>query len=251
MRRFLVIFGLLAFLSASIGAEGVSVSCTSEDGVILKGTLFRPKGSAKGGWILLHGLGSMKEEWMPLVNPLVQGGQAVLLMDLRGHGQSMHHEDGNPVDYKQFNTIGPGSPWNAMIGDLKPEVALMKKQAHLDGKRIAVGGASLGANVALNYAADHPEVPALILLSPGLQYAGINAEAAFRQYAPRPVFMAASPGDQYAYGTVQYLARTRGDPALRVASGEGAAHGVQMFNAVFLKKLADWAGTILARPPSK
>ena len=81
-----------------------------------------------------------------------------------------------------------------MTSDLETAVQVMHTQFSQNPARIAVGGASLGANIA-SCGPEHPEVPALILLSPGLQYAGIESEEAFRKYASRPVFIAASPGD--------------------------------------------------------
>jgi acetyl esterase/lipase len=133
-----------------------------------------------------------------------------------------------------------------MTGDLKSAVEILKSRYSIDPHEIAVGGASLGANVALVYASEHADVPALILLSPGLDYAGVASEEAFHRYGTRPVFIAASPGDLYAAGSVRQLILHRTDPACRAVSGEGAAHGVNMFNPVFNKKLLDWIKTMPA-----
>lgn len=236
--------GIHAAAFAAAGAATQPVSCVTKDSVVLKGRLYLPAQPPVLGWILLHGLGSTKEEWIPLAEKLSERGQAVLLMDLRGHGESTRLEHGEKILYENFNSIGPESHWNAMIGDLEPAVELMVQKTKLERKKIGLGGASLGANIALNFAAPREEVPAVILLSPGVQYAGLSTGNPFKEFAPRPVFMAASPGDAYAYSSVQYLARMRSDPALRVTSGEGAAHGVQMFNEGFLRTLAEWTGSL-------
>jgi len=128
-----------------------------------------------------------------------------------------------------------------MAGDLESAVQMLMERYRLPEERIAVGGASLGANVAMVYAGAHRAVPAVILLSPGLVYAGVAVSEAYRTYGRRPLFMAASPDDGYAFESTRRLAALRGDAGLRVAQGDGAAHGVNMFqNPDFAEKLIHW-----------
>ena len=94
--------------------------------------------------------------------------------------------------------------------------------------------------VALVYASEHVSVPALILLSPGMQYAGIESASAYKTYRGRPVFIAASPGDLYAYSSVRQLADLAPSSVQTVIEGPGG-HGVQMFkDEAFTKKLLEW-----------
>src|SRR5262249_7096568 len=120
-------------------------------------------------WILLHGLGSVKEEWEPFANKLVMEGNGAFLYDARGHHESNQLSNGRTIDYKDWHNAGPGTPWSEMPGDLESAISLLEKQYHVSEKQIALGGASLGANVALVVASKHPEVPALVLLSPGIE----------------------------------------------------------------------------------
>jgi pimeloyl-ACP methyl ester carboxylesterase len=226
-----------------------SVSWTTPDGVYLV-ALYHPRESPGHlVWVLLHGLGSSKQEWLKFVRKLAQQGDGFLIYDARGHGNSVHRTSGGKIDYRDFRTVGQGSQWDLMTGDVESAVQVLIKRFSLNAHGIAVGGASLGANVALVYASQHPEVPALVLLSPGLQYAGVGSEEPFRRYGTRPVFIAASPGDDYAYASVRQLISQRSDPNCRAASGEGAAHGVNMFNDVFTKKLLDWMASLDSFPP--
>ena len=192
-------------------------------------------------WVLLHGLGSDKEEWDAFGRKLAVQGSGVFIYDARGHHESNQMKSGETISYQSWRTAGPGTPWDAMPSDLASAIGRLEKNAGLDERKIAIGGASLGANVALVYAGQHPKVPALVLLSPGLSYAGIQSVPAFQAYGKRPLFLAASPGDAYAYAGVRQLARSRGDAALRLAEGPGAEHGVNMFkDSGFTKKLLDW-----------
>jgi pimeloyl-ACP methyl ester carboxylesterase len=195
------------------------LSWKTSDGVEMQGLIHLPKGNQRL-WILLHGLGSVKEEWLKFADPLIQRGEGFLIYDARGHGQSVRLASGGRMDYHQFQV------------DLASAVETTHSRYGIPEQRIAVGGASLGANVALVYASRHREVPALILLSPGLDYAGIESEKAFIHYGSRPVFMAASPEDRYAFETVRHLTGLRRDAGCRVAEGPGAAHGVNMLKSV-------------------
>lgn len=208
---------------------------------------FHPPAGSKGYlWILLHGLGSTKEEWDSFARELAKNGDGVLIYDARGHGesrQSLNRE--KALDYREWRQAGPGTPWDAMVGDLDSAVRFMNQHYGRSRHRIGVGGASLGANVALLYAAEHMDVPAVILLSPGLEYAGLRSEVAFRTLGQKPMLMTASLGDRYAFETVQTLKRTRQDTAVRVIEGSGSAHGVQMFkDPQFTKRVIDFVQTL-------
>jgi pimeloyl-ACP methyl ester carboxylesterase len=234
---------VLAFLTACAPASADTfwqkATWTTSDGVQLVG-LYHPASRAGAyTWILLHGLGSVKEEWEPFARKLGPSGIGTFLYDARGHNESIHATGGQTISYKDWQSAGPGSPWDAMPADLASAVEFLQKKYGVPAKKIAVGGASLGANVALVYASEHPGVPALILLSAGVEYAGINIEKRWKQLPSRPVFAAASPEDRYAYETLQYLARTRSE--VRIAEGPGAEHGVNMLkDPIFAKKLLDW-----------
>jgi pimeloyl-ACP methyl ester carboxylesterase len=192
-------------------------------------------------WVLLHGLGSNKEEWNSFSRLLAQQGAGVFLYDARGHFESTHLANGQTISYKDWLRAGPGTPWEGMPGDLASAVQELQKRYHVPEKRIAVGGASLGANVALIYASEHPRVPAIVLLSAGVEYAGINIVQAWLHLASRPVFAAASPGDRDAYSTLRFLLQERPKIPGLIVEGPGAEHGVNMFKAPeFTKKLLSW-----------
>jgi len=234
----------------STQALGAPFNWTTPDGIQLV-ALYRAPKPDHWVWVLLHGLGSNKQEWLSFARQLVQEGDGFLIYDARGHGDSTTGRNG-PVSYTDFRTAGSGSQWERMIGDLDGIVNQLKSRFKLDPRQIAVGGASLGANIAVIYASQHSDVPAIILLSPGLEYAGVQSEQAFRQYGSRPVLIAASSGDSYAAASVRQLVLPRKDPACRVISHEGAAHGVNMFDTVFTQKVMNWIRQVEQRPePAK
>lgn len=211
------------------------------------GLLHKPTLSSHYTWVLLHGLGSTKEEWDTFARRLVIQGQGAFIFDMRGHGASTQTVKGETISYKSWQTAGPGTAWEAMPGDLGTAVETLHKIYNIPLSRIAVGGASLGANVALVYASQSSKVPALVLLSPGLSYAGLESEPALKRYGRRPLFMAASPGDSYAYSSVIQLAQWRKDPDCFLIEGPGAMHGVNMFQGSFTQQLLDWMNKVEKR----
>ncbi len=91
--------------------------------------------------LLLHGLGSSTRDWSEQIPALVPD-YNVLLVDLRGHGQS----DKPPGPYS--------------IGEMANEVAILVTELELD--ELHVVGLSMGAQVALQLALDHPALVATV-----------------------------------------------------------------------------------------
>jgi alpha-beta hydrolase superfamily lysophospholipase len=145
---------LLAFcggtaVAGPAGNAARSVQFTTEDDVVIAGT-YRP--AAKPGaytFILLHGLGSTKEEWEGFEQRLIEKGWGYFAYDARGHGASMAAADATPVDYRSFGAPGPGSAWSKMPGDLARAVRYLKRKHRVRPGTLIFAGASLGANVAL------------------------------------------------------------------------------------------------------
>ena len=180
-------FLILVFLAASLRAAE-NVTFKTSDGVLLVGEWTPPK-PGKPSVILLHGLGSVYQEWKPFDQTLISKGIGVLLYDQRGHNRSQKTTSGGTVNYETFYGQGLDSPWGKMIGDLGEAVQFLKKKG-INPKSVGVGGASIGANIAFRYAAAHPEVPFCVVLSPGQDYQGIRTDDAYPSYGHRPLFAA-------------------------------------------------------------
>ena len=112
--------------------------------------------------ILLHGLLLSQEMHRPLAEDLAVRGNRVITVDLLGHGDS-----DRPRDMWRYSM--------AKLGD--QVLALMD---HLGLERAAVMGTSLGANVALEIAASHPErLRGLIIEMPVLDNGLLGSALAF------------------------------------------------------------------------
>lgn len=224
-KEIILIFCL--FLSISCRQKVTDISddflFNTPDGFRIYGTFSHP-GSGKYCFVLLHGLGSTSAEWNDFTKKLKSTGYGYLAYDARGHGKSIHKTDNSNISYKNFFR----TDWEEMIDDLKSAVSFLKKKG-IKPDRTIIAGASLGANITLNYVVNNPRIPLIILLSPGIEYAGISTDTAIKDYGERPIIIAASPHDRYAYVSCEKLISLIEDKSkVAFINGEAAQHGVQI-----------------------
>src|SRR5262249_13590329 len=138
---------LMAAGPAHAQAFWQKASWNTPDGVILVGEYHPASRPGARTWILLHGLGSSKGEWEDLAKKLAGEGDGGLLYDARGNAESTETTSGKTISYKDWRTAGPGSGWSMMVGDLWTAVDYLERRYKIPETQIALGGASLGANV--------------------------------------------------------------------------------------------------------
>ncbi len=165
-----------------------SVRLVTQDGVSLAGTYTAPE--QPHGWtILVHMMPAAKESFKPFAAALEGAGIASLAIDLRGHGASQ----GGPRGYEDFTD----ADHQGSALDIDAAVAYLRTLGAAD-ERIVLVGASIGANLSLQYLASHPALPAAVLLSPGLDYRGIAAkEYIVAIKRGRGLFIVSSQDDGY------------------------------------------------------
>lgn len=240
MQRILTaLIALTIALPAALAAVE-PVTITTSDGVVLAGLYQAPARAGEPVAILLHGLGSTQGEWAAFAEQLAAQGCGYLSYDARGHGGSTRTTSGLTMSYRSFGAPGPGSEWEKMIGDLNAAARFLERRKNIPSSDVVLAGASLGANVALNWAAAHQNIKAVLLLSPGLNYAGITTEKPAMRCEGVPVALAAAPSDAYAWFSSRSLyGRIQQNP--RVVFFEGTAgHGVQMLDGTFEKGIIAW-----------
>jgi len=201
-----------------------SIYFQTADGVRQIGDVYLPEGKTKAPVaILLHMLSKDKSTYTTMIRPLLDKGFAVINLDLRGHGQSTSRADGTRLNFSSFSD----AEWAKLPGDIAAVVKGMQGIQGLDGNRIAIVGASIGANTAALEGAADKRVKAAVLLSPGLDYKGLKPEAAVRQFG-RPMLIVAGSDDQYSADSSKQLARATGRSG-RIILLERAGHGTDMF----------------------
>ncbi len=219
------------------------VTFTTADGVEIAG-VFTPVPNARGTALLLHMMPAAKESWAAFSDLLAARGIASLAIDLRGHGESVKMGEAR-IDYRLFDD----REHQRTAADVEAAVEWLKREKGLDASRLVLAGASIGANLGLRYAAGHPDVPAALALSPGLDYRGVTtADAVAALSAGQALFLAASEEDAYSFQTIAELERLSKSGATIAKKLRGAGHGTTMFekDAALMVEAADWlAGRLL------
>lgn len=184
----------------------------ASDGLILVGTYYAPIEMPPPwpGVILLHMLGVDRSSWDDYARQLTSAGYAVFALDMRGHGDT-----GGAVD------------WGLAGNDIQQVWNNLSTKTDIDPDRMALVGASIGANMALVAGANEAGVRTVVLLSPGLDYAGVTTDAAMVAYGDRPVLIVASQEDTYAANSSRNLEEVAIGEA-RLVMYQNAGHGTHM-----------------------
>lgn len=186
---------------------------TTADGQTIAYQIYTSKPGSPG-IILLHMLRKTRADWDSFAQYLQKNGFSVIAIDLRGHGQSTGNWEAFTTEDFQKITLDVAAA----------KSVLESKQA--DVKRLAVIGASIGANSALNYAVNDADVQTVVLLSPGLEYKGVNTEGTVNLFQ-KPLLIVASKDDKYSADSSEVLAGKNKNAKLVLY--DTAGHGTSMF----------------------
>jgi alpha-beta hydrolase superfamily lysophospholipase len=197
---------------------GVDITLTTADGIKLAATHWLGPASNDRCVVLVHQLGSTREEWAPLIAKL-RGKAEILAFDLRGHGDSRRGPHGL-ISYRDFN----GTDWGNAVRDLDAATAWLGERGYRASDCIYVGS-SIGSTLVIRWAGAHPDAGALVLLSPGLDYQGLNILDAAAKFA-HPVLVVYS-GEPGMSTTINRLAQTWGT-RVELEPVEGIEHGISM-----------------------
>lgn len=166
------------------------IEFTSDDGVKIVGN-WSTSPTTIGAAILIHAYPNTKESWGAFQVVLAKRGISSLAIDLRGHGESIHTQDGKAIDYRAFSDEETLST----MSDLNAAYQWIRSRG-IDRESIAFIGASIGANFALKMLEEYPTAPVAALLSPGMNYHGVDvSETIGNICTQQSVWIAASAED--------------------------------------------------------
>lgn len=190
-------------------------------------------GGGRRGVILLHMMPADRKSWVAFAAKLQQSGFSVLAIDLRGHGASQ----GGPSGYRRFSDL----EHQASKFDVDAAAGFLKERGI---RELHLVGASIGANLALEYAVNHQEVRTAILLSPGLNYHGIETESLLgRIRDDQSVMFVASEEDVESYDAVSLFAGELPErDSRKITILKNMGHGTVILerNPKFMNELLLW-----------
>lgn len=168
-------------------------------------------------------VGSNRAAWESFAVRAQRAGYLCLAFDARGHGESTG-PDGKRLSYRSFDT----GDWLAMRNDIAAAHKLLIENA-ADPASVAIVGASIGANLSLLYSLDHRDIAAIVMVSPGLDYKGVETGKAITDLGKRPVLLVTSQGDSYSAESCATLKRAASG-LCELREYAGSAHGANLLD---------------------
>ena len=180
-----------------------TVKIVTEDGVEIIGDHYKTREKDTPCILMLHMMPSNRESWKSLAIKLREKGYQSLAIDLRGHGDSIIKND-TRIDYLKFND----QEQQDKRLDVESSLLYLEKQG-IDLKKIGIIGASIGANLAIEYLFKKIFIKTAILLSPGLDYRGIKTIEIAKNIKPnKSIFIVVSEEDEYSFTSSKKLYNT-------------------------------------------
>jgi pimeloyl-ACP methyl ester carboxylesterase len=201
------------------------VSFETSDGFVLKGDLTSSADANAPIAILLHMYRSNRSAWAPLVPELAAAGFTVLAIDQRAHGESQQRRS-ERVDVASIPRTEFGKLVRNGVRDVRAAARYLARQG-LATDRIVLIGASYGCSVSLLSTEQVEGVRALVLLSPGTNYFGVDVLEAASSF-PGPLLVVAAEDDRPSVESARVIAaRHRGAGDLEIYRSGG--HGTRLF----------------------
>ncbi len=197
------------------------------DGVGLSATFYpSPLGKKAVPVILLHGYQEDRGGFLPLAEFLQKRGHAVLVPDLRGHGDSREQRLGvaaRTIDAAKMGNEQFVRMYSQDMEALKKFLLEKNNKGELNLEKLCVVGSGMGGLVAMNWAVldwSWPVYPglkqgqyvkALVLLSPPRSFRGLNVKPVLEDHNVRSllsIYLIAGRKNAKAFDEVQRLYTT-------------------------------------------
>ncbi|KXJ98421.1 MAG: peptidase S9 prolyl oligopeptidase [Acidobacteria bacterium OLB17] len=207
-------------------AKAETVTIDSSDGVKLVGSLYKAQRPNSPALLLLHQWTANRHTYDEFAERMNLHGYAVLSIDGRGFGESVKKADGSDVKVD----LNKGADPKALLSDVNAAVEFLSHQANVDPKKIGLVGASYGSSIAIMYAGDHPDIAAVVLLSPGLDYFdNLPTEPAIKKYGSRPILLVAAEDDKDSAADTRKLKEVSGNANAEMMIYAEGGHGTFIF----------------------
>jgi len=258
--RTLRLLAPLASLALFAAPASTEMALTSADGYTLKGTLTLPATKGKAPVVILaHQFRADRTGWGPLAERLAARGIGTLALDLRGHGASTQKNGTEVAVSTDFMGSAKAVGFDQIPADLAQAAIWLRKQPGVDGRRIGLAGASMGALSAI-LAGPAVKPQAILSLSPAGNGAfakgvGESLKGAVLHSRTSTLILASS-ADKEATDNALAL---KDLPGITLNLSEGDAHGFGFFKeradlmAVFFGEYLTYhhAGKAYAAPAAK
>ena len=153
-------------------AEIEEVDVPTDDKLGLKADFYVPKKSSTRApaVILVHDAGGNREQMTVLAERLQREGLAVLVPDLRGHGESANGD----VEWSALDDEGRAKQWAYTPRDLEAAAVWLKSRKEVHTSNLTMVGLRAGCALAVYHAARDDKVRAVVLIEPVTEELGFD-----------------------------------------------------------------------------
>lgn len=248
LKKILVIFLVLilcaplcSYAAAKKKVGYVNLTYETDDNFVIKSKLYYPKQKAKVYplVVFLHSIGYSSDYWGDLVQNFVNSGIAALVIDLRGHGQSVYDSDFRIRSWRYYSEK-QFSVYPKDITDILKYLASNYKD--ISTTKYAIVGADIGANSAVLVSEKMLNKPkALVLMSPTSKFKGLYIPISMTNLGNIPIMTIASAKDNYSKKEADTLKKFAQDEYnLKIYPQGGMGMLMLKANPSMSKDIVDW-----------
>jgi predicted esterase len=163
------------------------VRLTTSDRVHLAANYYPPRSKTKRSpaIILLHDAGGQRKSLRPMAEYLNKKGFAILLLDLRCHGDSATEK----MDWSELDERGRTIQWAFASRDLAAAAKFLRGQKGVHTANLTVIGLGAGSSLALRHAQEDENVRATVLLNPPEKALGLKMATALTDLGGLPTLI--------------------------------------------------------------
>lgn len=222
------------FTLASLPGTQVAVGLVPEENIVLPAYYYASPGKVENrGVVMLHGFGASHAVWNDYAAQLQANNFEVMTLDFRGHGEATGNwEEFSQEDIRKFSD------------DAKEAIEYLRDVN--EDMDIVLIGSSIGANVALEVAANDPTINGVVLLSPAKEYHGISIVDTNANFT-RPILYSVSEGDTDSFNDTQFLYESTKSTQkmLRTFPKSGHGHKLVYNEPDLADEIINWLNGIL------
>jgi pimeloyl-ACP methyl ester carboxylesterase len=193
--------------SSKAGPAAEQVKITTEDKVVLVADLYRPPKDVEiaPAALLVHDAGGARGDLAEIAERLAKQGFAVLVPDLRAHGQSVGPQD---KAWKDLSEEQQQVTWGLAMRDLRAAADFLGKDERIHASNLSLLGYLAGSTLATRHALRDENVRCIVLLGPQAEQLGFDLQADLEALAGLPTYIGAVKETQ---GDAEFLAVAASD----------------------------------------
>lgn len=163
------------------------VRLTTMDKVHLAANYYPPRSKTKRApaIILIHDAGGHRKGLQPMAEYLNKKGFAILLLDLRSHGDSRTEK----LDWSKLDERSRTTQWAFASRDMAAAAKFLRTQKGVHTANLTVIGLGAGSSLAVRHAQDDENVRSTVLLNPPEKALGLNMANALTDLGGMPTLI--------------------------------------------------------------